>query len=318
VSRRPVALVLRALGLGDFLTGLPAISLLRRALPGHEIVLAAPHALAPLVELAPVIDRLHPVGELEPLTFRAPVDVGVDLHGKGPASRRLLEDLRPARVVGFAHLPSERPGPEWRRDEHEVDRWCRLVAESFGVPGEWPGVAGTMRIPAVDVPTGLTVIHPGASAGARRWPVDRFAAVGRSLRESDHDVVVTGGAAEHVLAETVAAAAGGRALLNLEITELAAVIAAARLVISGDTGVAHLASAYATPSVVLYGPVPPTWWGPPANGPHEALWHGNGPGNPQADVPDPALLAITIDEVLHAVERLPERASVPQRPEERV
>ena len=39
---RPVALALRALGLGDFLTGLPALQLIKRALPEHEVVLAAP------------------------------------------------------------------------------------------------------------------------------------------------------------------------------------------------------------------------------------------------------------------------------------
>ena len=48
---RPVALALRALGLGDFLTGLPALSLLKQALPDHSVVLAAPAVFAPLVPL---------------------------------------------------------------------------------------------------------------------------------------------------------------------------------------------------------------------------------------------------------------------------
>ena len=38
---------------------------------------------------------------------------------------------------------------------------------------------------------------------------------------------------------------------------MSAVVARARMVVCGDTGVAHLASAYGTPSVLLFGPV---WW----------------------------------------------------------
>ena len=71
--------------------------------------------------------------------------------------------------------------------------------------------------------------------------------------------------------------------------------------ISGDTGIAHLASAYATPSVVLFGPVDPAQWGPPAGGPHVALARpADRRGAPFADDPDPALLAIGVDDVLTA------------------
>ena len=81
---------------------------------------------------------------------------------------------------------------------------------------------------------------------------------------------------------------------------LAAQVAAARLVVCGDTGTAHLASAFGTPSVVLFGPTPPSWWGPPPDGPHRALWQGTGVGDPWADRVDPALDAVTVDEVMAA------------------
>jgi ADP-heptose:LPS heptosyltransferase len=66
--------------------------------------------------------------------------------------------------------------------------------------------------------------------------------------------------------------------------------------------VAHVASAYGTPSVVLFGPVPPAWWGP-RSGPHRTLWHGRR-GNTFADRPDPGLLRISVAEVLTAVAEL--------------
>ena len=60
-------LLLRALGLGDFLTGMPAYRAVWRAFPGHPIVLAAPGGLADLVPLTGAIDELLPAAELEPV-----------------------------------------------------------------------------------------------------------------------------------------------------------------------------------------------------------------------------------------------------------
>jgi ADP-heptose:LPS heptosyltransferase len=87
-----------------------------------------------------------------------------------------------------------------------------------------------------------------------------------------------------------------------DLTTLAALVAAADLVVCGDTGVAHLASAYRTPSVVMFGPVAPSRWGPPADGPHTVLWKGDGTGDPWGDDVDPALLALGVDEVVAAAE----------------
>jgi ADP-heptose:LPS heptosyltransferase len=116
--------------------------------------------------------------------------------------------------------------------------------------------------------------------------------------------VVTGSAAERDLADGVRRAAGlpASALLagRTDLAELAALVAGARLVVCGDTGTAHLASAFRTPSVVLFGPIPPAFWGPPTDGPHRVLWHGTGTetGDPHAAEPDPRLLRISVEEVL--------------------
>jgi len=101
---------------------------------------------------------------------------------------------------------------------------------------------------------------------------------------------------------------------ELDVVQLAALIATARLVICGDTGVAHLASAYGTPSVLLFGPTPPSQWGPPADGPHTVLWHGSS-GDPHGDQPDPGLLRIGVEDVLDAAfRRLAQPASAAGRP----
>ena len=302
----PTAVVLRPLGLGDLLTGVPAIRGIRAAVPDHRLVLATTAALAPLAELVDAVDEVLPARELEPLDWSGPPpELAVDLHGKGPASHVVVAGLRPDRLLTFAS-PGY-PGPTWYPDEHEVRRWCRLVDEGLGVTCDPDAL--DLAVPAVPPPVeGVAVVHPGAAFPGRRWPAERFAAVARHLAGAGLQVAVTGGPAERELALAVAAGAGlgQEAVLAGRTTslELAAVVAAARVVVCGDTGVAHLATAYRRPSVVLFGPVDPALWGPPRRPQHVVLWHGDGTGDPWGTTLDPALARITVAEVTTALDGL--------------
>ena len=308
-------LVLRALGLGDFLTGIPAYRGLRRAFPEARFTLAAPGALGPLVPLVGGIDRLLPTEGLGCLAYSGQPDLAVNLHGAGPESIDDLASTRPRRLLTHAH-PSRPhvPGPAWRDDQHEVVRWCQLLASAGirAVPTDLRLAAPRKRPPIRDA----VVIHPGASAPARRWPARRYALLARQLAAEGHQIVITGGPAESRLATSVLHAAGladDRLLLDLDLADLAALVARANLVICGDTGVAHLATAYGTRSVILFGPTSPARWGPPPSGAHTVLWAGH-VGNPHGRRPDPGLLRIDVDAVLGAArDRL---TSPSQRPTE--
>nr|WP_237417831.1 glycosyltransferase family 9 protein [Actinomadura rayongensis] len=296
-------MLLRALGLGDFLTGVPAYRAVRAAFPGHEIVLAAPAALAPLAALCDGLDRLLPTAELAPVPWDGPPpDVAIDLHGNGPASHRIVEALGADRTIVY--------GPEWDEDEHEVARWCRLL-ELNGIPAD-PSALGLSPPPGAEP---AAIVHPGAASGSRRWPPERFATVAAALADAGHRVLVTGGDAERALAAQVAD--GLDVLADADLADLAATVAAANLVICGDTGVAHLATACGTPSVTLFGPVSPALWGPPDLPRHKVLWKGGAagrPGDPHGADPDPRLLAITVPEVLAAASALLDAsADVPAR-----
>jgi ADP-heptose:LPS heptosyltransferase len=301
-------LLLRALGLGDFLTGVPAYRAVRRAFPGHRVVLAAPPALAPLVPLTGAIDELLPTGELEPIGWTGPAPaVGIDLHGRGPASHQLVAALHPERLIVFGGQHAGGfTGPVWRADEHEVARWCRLLAES-DVPADPADLL--LAEPEGTAVAAYTLIHPGAAAPGRRWPADRFAAVARRLAAAGHAVRITGSKAERGLASHVAHRAGlpeeSVVAGQTSLLELAALVAPARLVVSGDTGLSHLATAFARPSVTLFGPVPPAEWGPPRQPRHQVLWAGKPGyrGDPHGMELDPALAAITVDDVGRAVDR---------------
>jgi ADP-heptose:LPS heptosyltransferase len=303
-------LALRALGIGDLATAVPALRGLRTAFPDRELALAAPAWLAPLAALIGGIDRLVDVPDLAVRDWsdlgRRPA-LAVNLHGRGPQSHRLLRAARPRRLLAFACAEAgHHHGPQWTSGEHEVHRWCRML--------RWYGIAAAptdlaLARPDLDGrPAGVTVIHPGAKARKRRWPADRFAAVAGTLAGQDHRVVLTGTAAERPIAHRIAAAAGlpDTAVLagTTDVGGLAALIAHARLLISGDTGAGHLATAFGTPSVLLFGPVPPHEWGPPAGrGPHQVLWAGPRPPARAGQV-DPALVEISPAQVLDAVDRL--------------
>src|ERR687889_1257610 len=301
------AVVLRPLGLGDLLTGVPAIRAIRSAVPEHRLVLATTAALRPLAELVDAVDEVLPARELEPLDWNGPPpDLAVDLHGKGPASHVVVADLAPSRLLCF-DSPGY-PGPTWYADEHEVRRWCRLVSEGFGVDADPDAL--DLAVPDVPppAPAGVALVHPGAAFTGRRWPAERFAAVARHLAARGLDVRVTGGPTEVPLARAVAEGAGlgeGGVLAGRTTTlELAAVVAGARVVVSGDTGMAHVATAYRRPSVVLFGPVSPALWGPPPRPQHVVLWHGDGTGDPWGTELDPALDKVTVDEVVDALDDL--------------
>jgi ADP-heptose:LPS heptosyltransferase len=300
-------LVLRALGLGDLLTGIPALRGIRRAYPEARIVLATPERFRRLAMLSGAVDELHPtpgLGMLDPL--REPPALAVNLHGSGPESITDLVALQPRAVLTHRHdaYPGL-PGPPWRDDVHEVDRWCHLL--------EWAGIRcdpqdlGIPRPQGYPDRSGVVVIHPGAAYPARRWPPERFAEVAAALHDAGHDVVITGDANEVQLATAVADAAGlpQTSVLagTLELLDLVALIADCRLLICGDTGIGHIATATGTPSVLLFGPTPPSRWGPRGTGRHIAIWAGD-KGDPHADRPHSGLLLLTVSRVLDATQSL--------------
>ncbi|GAA5093238.1 glycosyltransferase family 9 protein [Nocardia iowensis] len=311
-----VVLVLQARGLGDLLTAVPALRALRRAKPHDRIVLAAPHRLKPIVDLTASVDAIMPTAELGGLRWDAPPpQLAINLHGPSTESIVELEKTDAGRILSYRNPAfPELSGPEWQTDMHDVDRWCHLL-ESDGIVADRRNLG---LVPPVSTTShrGCVVVHVGAGAPARRWPPDRFAAVVRHLLVLGREVVLTGDAHERDIALNIAARAGlptGQVLAGEQnLIELAATIAEAGLVICGDTGVAHLATAFGTRTVLLFGPTPPRWGGPPPHllNRHAVLWAGQ-LGDPNADTPDAGLLRIGVTDVINAVDKQLNKGSAP-------
>ncbi|MDQ0076456.1 glycosyltransferase family 9 protein [Arthrobacter oryzae] len=303
-NRQPTLLVLRALKLGDLLVAVPALHALRRAFPGHRLVYAGPAWLEDVLSLVGGFELLPANGLDAPLAI-APgaVDIAVNFHGRGPESTSLLQAVGARRMIAHGGAGG---GPPWVEQMHERERWTSLL--------RWYGLAADpldvqLDRPKVSIPlAAAAVVHVGAAYGSRLWPETRFAAIASALNEAGHEVVFTGSADERERALRVARRAGlpDTAVLagSQPLSEFAALVAEAGVVVSADTGAAHLAAAYARPSVVLFGPAPPEQWGPPP-GPHIVLTRPElRRGDVFAAEPDPALLGVGVQDVLTALREL--------------
>lgn len=150
---------------------------------------------------------------------------------------------------------------------HQAERNLRLV-EALGfmardrdlaiaIPAEARATAaGLLAGAGVDPQRDFVLLHPGASAHARRYPAERFGEVARLLGEAGRQVLVTGVEREEALLDEVARRApavrrlrGGRAT---SVAEYAALVERAALVICNDSLPMHLADATRTPALVLY------------------------------------------------------------------
>lgn len=142
------------------------------------------------------------------------------------------------------------------------------TAVAMGFPPQ-QGDDGRLRVlppPDTAMLTGngpYVVVHPGASAPARAWSPERCAEAVMGLADAGHRVVVTGGPDEAGLTGRIS----GRVAVDLggrtEPRVLAGVLRGADVLVSGNTGPAHLAAAVGTPVVSLFSPVVPVErWGP--------------------------------------------------------
>jgi ADP-heptose:LPS heptosyltransferase len=150
-------------------------------------------------------------------------------------------------------------------DLHQVERNLRLV-ESLGfggrdrrivvaIPNAARAAARSLRIASgLNPDEPFVLIHPGASAQARRYPPERSGVVARLLHERGWQVLVTGVEREAALIETVMRQAPAAACLlgGTTLPEYAALVGRAALVICGNTLPLHLADALMTPALGLY------------------------------------------------------------------
>lgn len=295
----PDVAVLMPTWLGDIVMATPALARLRDALPHARITALVPPGMDMVLADLPSLDAVvtvrgkGPAGPwrsaaairrasrhaviLLPNSFRSalaarlagpPVRIGTPRDGRslllshvvrvppapGPVPAVRQYDQIVATAIG--RPPIELDGPD------RVRLRPHLVASASDHAARRAALGDRAEHPRL-------VLVPGGNRDDKRWPVERFAAVARSLRAS-HGLlpIVSGSPGERPLCATLAAAIGDP-VVDLAATggSLAAVmgaIAGAHLVITNDTGPRHLAAGLGTPCIALFGPTDPRWTTLPA------------------------------------------------------
>ena len=270
--------------LGDAVMATVVPPALRRGNPGARVGVLVPEGLGDVYRASPDVDEV--------LEFAAGGEVDAYRHAGyhrvllGPASFgsawRAWRGGVPVRL-GFggsgraAILRRSLPSREDRRDRHHVENYralAGLAGESS--PSDEPRVAldpaWCVRALAQwgDRPGRKVALQPGATYGpAKRWPAERFATVARRLLDDGCRVAILGGPGD---AEVTAAVVrdAGEGVLDLSgrtsVGVLAAVLAAADVLVTNDTGPMHLAAAVGTPVVAIFGSTDPGWTGPRGDG----------------------------------------------------
>jgi heptosyltransferase-1 len=284
----------------------------------------------------PVIDQLHIVPAkqwgrrpLSPVTIEdirrvrqelraARYDVCVDLQGavrsavlgKWAHAKRLIGEEKPREWA--ARYLFDEPIPT--KGIHVIEQAMEVVSAVIReeLPGMLPWLpiseaAETFCDTQLAVLNGrpFAILNPGAGWGAKRWPTERYGEVARVLAGKGYGVVINAGPGEEILAKEVNAASGNIAIaLSPALDELIALTRRSSLVIAGDTGPLHLASALGKPVVGIFGPTDPARNGP-FGGNFRVLRHPESKrDHSRRAEPEAGLLTILPEDVLNAADDL--------------
>jgi len=308
-ARERIAVVRLLRGLGDMLCLVPALRSIRASKPNAEVTLVGVQQGRWMVDRYPcLLDGFEQIdwwsgipeadGEpqstkltLQRLARAQPYDLALQMHGTGPHINDLVKALN-ARSMA-AHFAAGGDAPSvlsrpWPETGHEIHRLLGLV-ESLGYLDAGDGMEfpeqSTDRVLAAPLLAGLggapfAVVHPGASIPTRQWSAHGFAQVAGLLYGAGFQIVVSGSAMEQDLARRVHDFAGVPILISAGLTgrgTLGAVLRRAACVVANDTGVAHLAIATGTPTVVVHSTSDIERWGPLDRCRHAAVSVGPGP-----------------------------------------
>jgi ADP-heptose:LPS heptosyltransferase len=272
--------VLRANGIGDLIFSLPALQSLRAAYPDAELTLLAGDWQEEFLRGRGLVDRVVAVPPTKGVwkddgdaavrdAFFARMqaeefDLALQMHGGGRYSNPFVRRLG-AKLSAGLRTPDSEPLDlvvPYVYFQHEVMRYLEVAALVGAPPVTFEpslpvlesDLAEASRIcPSRERP--LVALNPGASDPRRRWPPERFAAVGDALVKEGAEVVIVGSKEDGVLARRIRASMNtpARSLAGeFSLNGLTGLLSRCALVVSNDSGPLHLAMAVGTPTVGIY------------------------------------------------------------------
>jgi len=266
-------LCVRFSSIGDVLLTTPLLRALKRRHPDAELYFVTKRSMAPLVENNPhlaAVVALEPGERITGLARRLRAlepTHGLDLHGSlrsaalrlfvrtrwsGYSKRKLARAALIAAKINLygTHVPvPERYFEAARAFDVQPDGQPPeffLARETRERMAQW---LSEHRL--IDRP--LAAIAPGAAHATKRWPLDHWRALADRLRQMGYGLVAVGGPDDRALVTELGAGVVNAAG-ELTLQETGACLQRAAVLVSGDTGVMHMATGVGTPVVALFGP----------------------------------------------------------------
>lgn len=293
-------LLVRLRSIGDTVLATPAALALRRFLPRAEIDMLVEEWVAPVLENHPhlnnvvvlqrggFVSRARAARELRSSGY----DVVYNLHG-GTTATFLTRATGARHRVGFKtyqysqlhnHLA---PSPLllWGQQKtHSAEQQLALLGWT-GVPvtdrpqtslGITPEIAATItqRLAAVELhDRRIALLHPAAAFATKQWAVENFARVAEHVAERGFaPVAIVAPHEQAVLSSLLEQSAVHIVSFDLSLPEVTALAARSEIFIGNDSGIAHIASAVGTPSVVIFGSSNRAHWRPWNRGAAEVVF----------------------------------------------
>ncbi len=298
---RKVVLV-RASRIGDFVCATPAFRALRDALPGVDITLIGLPFVEPLAARSAFIDRFEPFpgfpgiaeqffdaravvrsfGRLQRRKF----DLAIQMHGTGVYSNTYLLLLGARVNAGFVRegdgpgrLDAALPMPSKGHEKERLLAFTTFLGAKktseaccFPLLPEDRAAADSLLEGAAPP---LLGIHPYAREAEKRCPAGQFAAAAAALRTRHGGTVVVLGDGDPNEATADIGRMIGSPVVDLtsrtSVAVLGAVIRRLSVLVTNDSGPAHIAYALGAPAVAIFGETDPERWGPPREGPFRVV-----------------------------------------------
>lgn len=320
-------LLIRPGGIGDAVLLGPAIRSLKANNPSLHVTVLAEKRNAGIFPLIPGVDRLLRYDRPRELlqALRGSYDAVIDTEQWHRLSAVVARIASAAVKIGFDTNERRRmfthPIP-YSLDDYEAISFSRLLSPlgiqagsvEMGAPFlSLPEAACVKAAGLLDPLHGspYVALFPGASIPERRWGADRFRRVAEALSAFGIGVVIVGGKEDRRQGAVIVDGGLGLDLAGLtSLADTAAVIQRSSLLLSGDSGVLHIAAGLGTATVSLFGPGRAKKWAP--QGDRHIVINKGLPCSPcttfgttpPCPIDARCMRDITVDEVINAVSML--------------
>lgn len=293
-------LVIRLRSIGDTVLATPSLYALKRFLPNASVDILVEDWVAPLLDNHPHVDNVIAL-ERGGLIARARVarelraanyDVVYNLHG-GTTATFLTRATGARHRVGFKSYQygqlhnHQAPSPLliWQQPKtHSVEQQLALLGwtgvpvtdrprTSLGISSQAAARVDRLLNEAGLNQQNIALIHPAAAFATKQWATEKFARVVEFLAERGFTAVAIAAPNEQALLETLSSEASVNVVsLALSLPEVTALAARSQLFVGNDSGMAHIAAAVGTPSVVVFGSSNIAHWRPWNSAPAEVVF----------------------------------------------